>query len=190
MNDSIDSVLGDVMGGESYYDPSEDKPSVILPEGDYYAHAKEFSVKEDVVIRGKYLADIYNITFKVAKENSDKVFGEHKGSLFVDKLVKSKGFFRFKTPKEGSLMPNSGGNRAFKEVCEAMGVPAEEKEVDGKTMFALPILTPSNCEGAPVIVKVKHDTWTNRDGEEVTTPKVISIFSWANGEKDLSDMPF
>ena len=69
MSNSIDSVLGGVMGGESYYDPSEDKPKVIVPEGDYYAHVKEFTVKEDVVIRNKYLADIYNLTFKLATEN-------------------------------------------------------------------------------------------------------------------------
>ena len=35
MDNSIDSVLGDVMGGESYYDPTEDKPNVIVPEGEY-----------------------------------------------------------------------------------------------------------------------------------------------------------
>ena len=49
---NVDNVLGDVMGGESYYDPTEDKPSVIVPEGDFYAHVKDYTVKEDVVIRG------------------------------------------------------------------------------------------------------------------------------------------
>ena len=71
---NVDNVLGDVMGGESYYDPTEDKPNVIVPEGDFYAHAKDYTVKEDVVIRGRHLADIYNITFKLAEENSDKDF--------------------------------------------------------------------------------------------------------------------
>ena len=61
MSNSIDSVLGNVMGGESYYDPSQDKPNVIVPEGEFYAHVKDYTVKEDVVIRGKYLADIYNL---------------------------------------------------------------------------------------------------------------------------------
>ena len=45
MND-IDSVLGGVMGGESFYDPTEDTPNVIVQEGEYYAHAKDYAVKE------------------------------------------------------------------------------------------------------------------------------------------------
>jgi len=190
MSNSIDSVLGGVMGGDSYYDPSEDKPKVIVPEGDFYAHVKEFTVKEDVVIRGKYLADIYNLTFKLASENSDKTFGEHSGSLFVGNSVRSKGLFRFKNPTENNLSPNSGGNREFKEVCESLGIKPEEKEIDGKLVFALPIFTPSSCEGMPAIIKIKHETWTNREGEEVTSPKAVGIYSWSNGKQDLSDMPF
>lgn len=187
---NVDNVLGDMMGGESYYDPTEDKPSVIIPEGDFYAHSKDYTVKEDVVIRGKYLADIYNIKFKLAEENSDKEFGEHSGNIFVGKELRSKGFFRFKNPTENNLEPNSGGNRQFKELCESLGIKPEEKEVDGKTLYTLPVLTPSNVEGMPTIVKVKHETWTNRDGEEVTSPKVVSVFSWNNGKIDLSDVPF
>ena len=57
-------------------------------------------------------------------------------------------------------------------------------------MYALPVLTPSNVEGIPAIVKIKHETWTNRDGEEVTSPKVVSVFSWNNGKVDTSDVPF
>jgi len=190
MSNSIDSVLGDVMGGESFYDPTEDKPSVIVPEGEFYAHVKEYTVKEDVVIRGKHLADIYNIVFKLANENSDKTFGEHSGTMFVDKDIRSKGFFRFKNPSEPNLKPNSGGNREFKELCEALMIKPEEKEVDGKTLYALPVLTPSNCEGMPAIVRIKHEKWTNRDGEEVTSPKVVGVYSWSNGKKDTSDVPF
>ena len=186
----INSTLEDVMGGESYYDPSEDKPSVIIPEGDYYAHVKDFTMKEDVVIRGKHLADIYNLNFKLATDNSDKMFGEHSGSMFVGKVVRSKGFFRFKNPSDDKLQPNSGGNREFKDVCESLRIKPEEKEIDGRTVYALPVFSPSNCEGSPAIVKIKHDTWTNRDGEEVTSPKVTSVYSWSNGKRDLSDMPF
>jgi hypothetical protein len=190
MSNSIDSALGNVMGGDSYYDPSQDKPSVIVPEGDYYAHVKDFTSKEDVVIRSKYLADIYNLTFKLAKENSDKEFGEHSGSMFVGKTIRSKGLFRFKNPTENHLEPNSGGNREFKEVCESLGIKPEEKEIDGNKVFVLPVFTPSNCEGMPAIIKVKHETWTNREGEEVTSPKAVGIYSWSNGKQDLSDLPF
>ena len=190
MSNSIDAVLNDVMGGESFYDPTEDKPNVIVPEGDFYAHVSDYSVKEDVVIRGKHLADIYNLTFKLAEENSDKDFGEHSGSAFVGKAIRSKGFFRFKSPTQKNLQPNSGGNREFKELCESLGIKPEEKVVDGKTLYALPVLTPSNCEGMPAIIKIKHENWTNRDGEEVTSPKAVGVFSWSNGKQDLSDLPF
>ena len=187
---NVDNILGDLIGGQSYYDPTEDKTNVIVPEGDFYAHAKDYTVKEDVVIRGRHLADIYNITFKLAEENSDKEFGEHSGNIFVGKDIRSKGFFRFKTPSNGKLEPNSGGNRQFKELCEVLGIKPEEKEVDGKTVYALPILSPSTVEGMPVIVKVKHDTWTNRDGEDITSPTVVGVYSWSNGKRDVSDVPF
>ena len=28
---NVDNILGDVIGGESYYDPTEEKPNVIVP---------------------------------------------------------------------------------------------------------------------------------------------------------------
>ena len=130
MSNSIDAVLNDVMGGESFYDPTEDKPNVIVPEGDFYAHVSDYSVKDDVDIRDKHLADIYNLTFKLAEENSDKDFREHSGSAFVGKTIRSKGFFRFKSPTQKNLQPNSGGNREFKELCESLGIKQEEKVVE------------------------------------------------------------
>jgi hypothetical protein len=42
----------------------------------------------------------------------------------------------------------------------------------------------------PAIIKIKHENWTNRDGEEVTSPKAVGVFSWSNGKQDLSDLPF
>lgn len=106
----VNDILDDVVGGESFYDPSEDKPNVMVQEGEYYAHVKDVTVKEDVVIRGKYLADIYNIIFNLSPENSEKEFNGIGGSAFVNKEVRSKGFFRFKTPDNKNLEPNAGGN--------------------------------------------------------------------------------
>ena len=42
MSNSIDAVLNDVMGGESFYDPTEVKPNGIVPEGDFYAHVSDY----------------------------------------------------------------------------------------------------------------------------------------------------
>jgi len=194
MNSSIDSVLGNVMGdgasGDSFYDPSLDKPNVPVPEGEFYAHVKEFTMKADVVIRNKYIADIYNLVFKLAPENADKDFGEHSGSVFVGKTVRSKGFFRFKNPNSNNLESNSGGNREFKEVLEALGISPVEKEVEGKKVYSLPTLTPTNSEGKPAIIRIKHEQWTNRDGEDMTSPKAFNVFAWSNGKMDESDLPF
>ena len=70
----ISDILSDSVGGESFYDPTEDKPNVITPEGEYFAHVNDVQVKEDVVVRGKYLADIYNIIFRLSPDNSTKEF--------------------------------------------------------------------------------------------------------------------
>ena len=178
---------------DAWYDPSADF-SGVMPVGAYKAYAKDLVVKENLVVRSKYLADVYEVKFEVAEENAENVYDvdgkEVSGKSFVGKEIRSKGFFRFKSPSDNKLQPNSGGNREFKELCESLGIKPEEKEVDGKTLYALPVLTPSNCEGMPAIIKIKHENWTNRDGEEVTSPKAVGVFSWSNGKQDLSDLPF
>tara|TARA_R100001082_G_scaffold86338_1_gene52927 strand:- start:2996 stop:3559 length:564 start_codon:yes stop_codon:yes gene_type:complete len=186
----VENILDDMVGGESFYDPSEDTPNVITPEGEYYAHIKDVTVKEDVVIRGKYLADIYNIIFKLAHENSDKEFNGISGSRFVGKEVRSKGFFRFKTPDSPNLEPNTGGNGGYKAMVESLGLKVEEKEVNGKTVYALPSINPADVEGLPAIIKVGHDTWKNRDGEDVISPQAVGVFKWANGKREEADLPF
>jgi len=186
----VTNILDDMVGGESFYDPTEDKPNVITPEGEYYAHVKDVTMKEDVVVRGKYLADIYNVIFKLAPENSDKEFNGIGGNAFVGKEIRSKGFFRFKTPDSPNLEPNAGGNGGYKVMIEALGLKIEEKEVDGKTMYALPSVNPADVEGLPAIIKIVHETWKNRDGEDMTSPKAVGIFKWANGKRDDSDLPF
>jgi hypothetical protein len=182
---SVGSVLGDVSGGSSYYDPSLDTGGAKVPEGSYFAHVKELSIKENVVVKGKFLSDIYNVTFIISKESSEPGF--------AGRDVKSKGFFRFKDPdpdKYPSLSSNSGSNKGYKELLDGLGISPEEKEVDGNTVYSLPLLNSSDAEGMPVVIKVVHDKWTNRDGEEVTTPKAISVFKWAEGKKEIFDMPF
>ena len=192
MSNSVSSVLDDVMGGESFYDPSEDKPNVIVPEGDFYAHVKDYTVKEDVVIRGKHLADIYNLTFKLAEENSDKDFGEHSGSVFVGKTIRSKGFFRFKKPDKTThpnLEENSGSNKSYMELIQSFGIVSEP---DSEGRYFLPNVNESDVVGMPVEIEVKHNEWTNSEGEKVKTPKAVAIFRWeGQAKKDLTeDLPF
>ena len=186
----ISDILSDSVGGESFYDPTEDKPNVITPEGEYFAHVNDVQVKEDVVVRGKYLAAIYNIIFRLSPDNSTKEFNGIGGNAFVGKEIRSKGYFRFKTPDSKNLEPNAGGNGGYKAMIEALGLKIEEKEIDGKTMYSLPSINPTEVEGMPAIIKVAHETWKNRDGEDMTSPKAVAVFRWADGKRDESDLPF
>ena len=182
---SVGSVLGDISGGESYYDPSLDIGSVKLPEGNYFAHVKEMIIKENVVVKGRFLSDIYNLTLEVSEESSD--------SQFAGKEVRSRGFFRFKEPdpdKYPNLSSNSGSNKGYKELLEGLNIPPEEKEVDGNKVYSLPLLSAPDVEGLPVLIKVAHEAWTNRDGEKVTTPKAVSIFKWSDGKRKMYALPF
>jgi hypothetical protein len=44
----------------------------------------------------------------------------------------------------------------------------------------------------PVEIEVKHNEWTNSEGEKVKTPKAVAIFRWeGQAKKDLTeDLPF
>ena len=73
------------------------------------------------------------------------------------------------------------------ELLNGLGLELEKND---SGLFSLPILSNAESEGLPAIVKVVHDKWTNRDGKEMVTPKVISVFEWSDGERDLSSLPF
>ena len=167
---------------ESFYDPSQDENKfVVIPEGQYEAHVKGLELKENIVVREKFLCDIFSPIFKIAS-------GDFKG-----KTVKSKGFFRFKSPdkeKYPDLSDNSGSNKGYMTFIEVLGVKAESKEVDGKTIYKLPFVKSYDIEGSPCIIKVEHDKWNNSDGEEVVMPKAMSVFKWKDGKSDTSDLPF
>jgi hypothetical protein len=187
---SISSILDDTTGGDSYYDPSLDQGGVMLPEGEYYAHVTDVSIKENVVVKSKFLSDIYNLTFTIADKSGENTYNGLSGKAFVGESVKSKGFFRFKKPdveKHPNLSSNSGSNRGYMELLNGLRLELEKND---SGLFSLPILSNAESEGLPAIVKVVHDKWTNRDGKEMVTPKVISVFEWADGERDLSSLPF
>lgn len=166
---------------ESFYDPTQDENKYEpLAEGDYEAHVIGLELKENITVQGKFLADIFIPNFKVASDNGK------------NKRVKSKGIFRFKTPDKDQypdLSSNSGSNKTYMNFISVMGINPTEKEVDGKKVFSLPFATSSDIEGKACTIRVEHDKWTNRDGEEVTTPKVVNVFKWEGGE-DEDGLPF
>jgi hypothetical protein len=188
---SVDSVLNS--SSEAYYDPAADF-SGVMPEGTYKAYATELIVKEDLVVKGKYLSDVYEVTLEIADENSEYTYEqdgkEVSGKAFVGKKIKSKGFFRFKKPDPSThpdLEENSGSNKSYKELVESFGVKTEE---DAEGRFFLPSVNESDIVGVPVIIEVYHSKWTDNDGNERTTPRAGSIYKWDGKKRRLSDLPF
>lgn len=169
-------------GGESFYDPSEDENKfVVVPKGDYEAHVVSLELKENIVVKGKFLADIFVPVFKIAS-------GDLKG-----RKVKSKGFFRFKSPdkdKYPDLSDNMGSNKGYMTLIDVLGLSIEEKEVDGKKIYSLPFVTPHEMEGRPAVIRVDHDIWINNSEETMTTPKVVNVFKWEDGKRNIEDLPF
>ncbi len=189
----VGAILESKNSQDSWYDPKQDF-SGPMPEGEYKAHVKSLNIKRNVVVKGKFLSDIYEVIFTVADENSDMEYQDDKGealsgATFVGRDFRSKGFFRFKKPSKSeypNLSENMGSNRSYMELVNSFGLSMEE--VDGK--FYLPELDSSDIEGLPVIAKLYHDTWVNSDGEEKITPKASAIFSWEEGERKEEDLPF
>ena len=180
-------------GQDSWYDPAQDY-SGPMPEGEYKAHVKSLSVKRNIVVKSKFLSDIYEITFTVADENKDMEYQNDKGesvsgSTFVGRDFRSKGFFRFKKPRKSeypNLSENMGSNRSYMELVNSFGLNMEES--DGK--FYLPELDESDIEGLPVVARVYHDTWIDGEGRERITPKASMVFTWEGGDKKEEDLPF
>jgi len=161
---------------EAYF--IEGEPRKLLPEGKYKAHITGMDIKEDIKVRGKYIADIYSPVYTVA---------ECKDKEFIGREVYAKGVFRFKDGK--GFEPNPTGNRNFKIFCDVLKAECESEEVDGKPRFKLPTLDEGSVIGSPVIVEVIHEEWTNKDGELTTSAKATNVFDWAQGKtKDI--LPF
>ena len=191
---NVDTIL-DNSTSEAYYDPSMDF-SGLMPEGMYKAHATDLVIKENIVIKNKYISDIYEVKFEIAPENEENTYedngNEISGKTFVGKEVRSKGFFRFKKPDKTThpnLEENSGSNKSYMELIQSFGIVSEP---DSEGRYFLPNVNESDVVGMPVEIEVKHNEWTNSEGEKVKTPKAVAIFRWeGQAKKDLTeDLPF
>ena len=188
----VSTVLGSMDSSDAFYDPSQDFDGVI-PAGEYLAHVKELNVKDDIVIKNKFLEDIYLPTFVVAKENESMEYdvdGEKvSGKAFIGRTIPAKGFFRFKNPdpaKYPQLSDSPGSNKRYMELADSLGLNVAEE--DGR--YKLPSMDEDVVKGIPVKIKVVHDKWLGRDGDEMVSPKVIETFKWNEGERTLDDIPF
>ena len=189
---NVTDILGNMNSSDAYYDPSQDFDGV-MPAGEYLAHVESLEIKEDIVIKNKFLADIYIPKFTIAKENENNEYGVNgdkvSGKAFVDRKVPSKGFFRFKNPdsaKYPQLSDSPGSNKRYMELASGLGLTVEES--DGR--YRLPTMDEDTIKGTPVKIKVVHDKWLGRDGDEMVSPKAIDVNEWKEGTKVLSDIPF
>ena len=74
----VGTILDSTDSKDSWYDPKQDF-SGPMPEGEYKAHVKSLSIKRNVVVKSKFLSDIYEVTFTVADENSEMEYQNDKG---------------------------------------------------------------------------------------------------------------
>ena len=183
MNEFIDQINQD----EAYFDP-EASEMTMIPEGVYPAHITSLNIKEDVVIKGKWIADIYVPSFTIAKESNDA------SGMSVNDANYGQGIFRFKKPDSSSGLEDrqGAGNSGYKEMLDALNIKMEEsKAEDGRTLYKLPRLVKENVVGLPVLIKVFHQKYIS-SGEERVSVKASIESSWTEGQKVKvdDDLPF
>jgi len=181
---NVSSVLDGLDDNQAFYDPSSDTaaPKKVIGEGTYNAVVQSLTIKRDVVVKGKYLSDIFEAVYKIDDERHSDLKGRE---------VKSKGYFRFKTPdkkKYPNLDDNQGQNKGYMIFSEACGFDMEKNE-QGK--YVLPMLMEGDIAGNPVNIKVIHDKWTDNSGEERITPLAINVFKSDKAPAlKAEDLPF
>tara|TARA_Y100000356_G_scaffold135117_1_gene146671 strand:+ start:1510 stop:2142 length:633 start_codon:yes stop_codon:yes gene_type:complete len=194
----IDSILDSPStGGATYYDMSEDKPKVPMPEGTYPAHIVEVqSAKRTVKV--KHQAVIYNLKVKIAGKcdahaefdalsyDGDKVTVN--GADFEGRLIRSNGVFKFLHPSEDDeFEANPGGNKGYANMCTVLGkepiVKTIELNGDEVEVKELPELTEDDFLGKPVLAVVgRGKPWKGTDGKMRTPYEVKWFRTWADGD--------
>ena len=183
---NVSDVINDIDNNQAFYNPSEDTSGnkfAKIEEGTYEAIVNKLVVKKDIVVKNKYLSDIYEAMYTIDDERYPDLKGRE---------VKSKGYFRFKKPDEKkypNLQDNQGNNKGYMIFAEACGF---EMKKDSEGRYALPMVMESDIAGNLVTVKVVHDKWTDQSGEERVTPVAINVFKSKreNTKVTEDDLPF
>ena len=183
---NVKDMLSDLDSNVAYYNPTEDTAGSkyeTIPEGTFEANVVKLNTKKDIIVKGKYISDIFEAIYTIDDKNHP---------TFKGREVKSKGYFRFKTPdkkKHPSLEDNQGNNKGYMIFAEACGY---EMEKDDQGRYQLPYLMESDISGNPVTIKVVHDKWTNSEGEERVTPLAVNVFKSKDRVAPLKDeeLPF
>jgi len=185
--------MGLLDGKKTYYDGSTstmDKRPV--PEGKYKAYitdAKKKFTDKTVNSRNdqgvKHQCDLLEFTYEIAE-------GE-----YAKRKIWSNAIWIFKEPEDGVHAPNPGGNQRYSSVLETIKYPCKDIEIedsngDKKKVKELPIdIDINEVIGKPVMIEVKHRTYTGGDGEEKTASNESGLFEWPNGKiMEDDDLPF
>ena len=185
----------------SYYDPMENINVPTIANEKYRAFIIECKSQE-VTVRKKYKAKVFNYKLEVAEENSDLTYTssegkEVNGGVFTGKTFKGAGIFHFLTPSDGDdFEANPGGNERYMEFCEALGIecPEIEIEVEGKKRMVktLPELSTDDLLGKPILAKLVENSFVNKENKKVNYFQAKSVERWDVEPRDLADedLPF
>ena len=197
---SVNDVLTTTQA-TSYYDPQENVNVPIIPNEKYRAFIIECKSQE-VTVRKKYKAKVFNYKLEVAEENSDLTYTSSdgktvNGGVFSGKTFKGAGIFHFLTPSDGDdFEANPGGNERYMEFCEAIGIeyPEVEIEVEGKKRMVktLPELETNDLLGKPILATLVESSFVNKENKKVTYFQARSVELWETEARDLQDedLPF
>ncbi len=197
---SVNDVLSPTQT-TSYYDPQENVNVALIPDEKYRAFIVECKSQE-VKVKGKYKAKVFNYKLEVAEENSELTYTSSdgksvKGGVFTGKLVKGAGIFHFLTPSDDDdFQANPGGNERYMQFCEAIGIecPEIEIEVDGKKRMVktLPELDTSDLLGKPILALLSENSFVNKENKKVNYFQAKSVEQWDVDARDLQDedLPF
>ncbi len=188
------------------------KTNEIVAEGKYKAAIVKVEKKQqDKVIPSRtengvnHVADMLQVEYVLSDDNANHA-GRH---VWSSPIWIWKDTPHIKTLGLDTLLhvPNTNNNFRYHKFLEVAGYDIEEKVVEvqdsnGKTVkrkaFTLPVeLDLSIAEGSQCIIDVKHEKWTNKEGEERTTAKERGLYELEGAEKidiksndDDDDLPF
>ena len=149
--------LDNILGPDAWYEPKSQGGGSSVKAGKYEkVLVKDLNVKKDIVVSGKFLADIYEPVFDIE-----------------GKEVKHKGFFRFKKPdpaKYPQLQSDMGSNAGYHALCDMMDMV---QKMDDKLI--LPELDLESFKRFLFDVEVVIEEWVGREGNDMKTPRVKMV---------------
>jgi len=177
------------------YDEATDGASPVMP-GTYPAHVVGMTSR--TFDSGSI---VFNLTFRIAEEvsNMNIVKQVKNGSGAYETVVDSDNnpvevsaaYMKGKTyfAQGVWLTPDPGKgqgwkNRKYKETCENLGISFN---VNKEGVVILGEVEEEDIVGAPALVRLNEQEYTNRNGEQRTSFRVDNILPWKDGSKLSAD---